>query len=112
MSVIQSQIDTGADAFKRNREDHLALIEQFRGLEAKVRANSARAREKFEKRGQLLPRDRLALLLDRGAPFIEFSTLCGYKMHDDDGDKNIAGGGGISGIGFVSGVRCVIGASD
>ena len=112
MSVIQSQIDTSADAFKRNRDDHLALIEQFRGLEAKVRANSARAREKFEKRGQLLPRDRLALLLDRGAPFIEFSTLCGYKMHDDDGDKNIAGGGGISGIGFVSGVRCVIGASD
>ena len=33
-------------------------------------------------------------------------------MGDDDGDKNISGGGGISGIGYVSGVRCMISASD
>lgn len=112
MPVIESRIDTRSESFKKNREDHLRLIEEFRGLEEKIRQNSARSREKFVKRGQLLPRDRLDLLLDRGAPFQEFSTLCGYKMHDDDGDANISGGGGISGIGFVSGVRCVIGVSD
>lgn len=112
MTVIESQIDTGSEAFARNRADHLALIEQFRTLENKVRENSARSREKFEKRGQLLPRDRLSLMLDRGAPFIELSTLCGYKMHDDDGDKNIAGGGIIAGMGYVSGVRCMVLASD
>ncbi|MEQ1931462.1 MAG: carboxyl transferase domain-containing protein, partial [Parvularculaceae bacterium] len=50
--------------------------------------------------------------LDRGAPFLQISTLCGYKMHDDDGEANISGGGGISGIGFIAGVRCMIGASD
>ena len=33
-------------------------------------------------------------------------------MHDDDGKKNIAGGGNIIGIGYVSGVRCLITASD
>jgi geranyl-CoA carboxylase beta subunit len=112
MAAIMSRIDTGSDAFAANRAGHLALIEQFRSLEDRVRQTSARARSKFEKRGQLLPRERIALLLDRGAPFIELSTLCGYRMHDDDGEENISGGGLIAGIGFVSGTRCMIVASD
>jgi geranyl-CoA carboxylase beta subunit len=112
MAVIDSRIDTHSDAYRANREAQLALIEHVRELEDKIRRNSARSREKFEKRGQLLPRDRINLLLDRGSPFLQISTLCGYKMHDDDGDKEISGGGGISGIGYVSGIRCMISASD
>ena len=112
MPVFQSQINVASAGFAENRAAHLALIEAFRALEDKIAATSARARAKFEKRGQILPRERIALLLDRGAPFIELSTLCGYKMHDDDGDHNIAGGGSIVGIGFIAGVRCVVAASD
>jgi len=112
MPAFQSQIDSRSEAFAFNRAAHLKLIEEFRGLERKIVETSARARAKFEKRGQLLPRDRLALVLDRGAPFLELSTLCGYKMHDDDGDQNISGGGGIVGVGFISGVRCMVSASD
>ncbi|NWH07378.1 MAG: acyl-CoA carboxylase subunit beta [Alphaproteobacteria bacterium] len=96
----------------QNHEGHLRLIADVRALEAKVRANSERATRKFEERGQLLPRDRVSLLLDRGTPFLELSTLCGYRCHDDDGDANISGGGTIAGIGTVAGVRCVINAND
>jgi geranyl-CoA carboxylase beta subunit len=112
MPVFKSDIDVRSEQFAANRAAHLKLIEEFRGLERKIVETSARARAKFEKRGQLLPRDRLALVLDRGAPFLELSTLCGFKMHDDDGDQNISGGGGVSGVGFVSGVRCLVSASD
>ncbi len=112
MPVFTSEIDPSSERYAENRAGHLALIEEFRGLEEKIVATSARAKPKFEKRGQLLPRERLALILDRGAPFLEISTLCGYKMHDDDGDHNIFGGGGISGIGFIAGVRCMVSASD
>jgi len=112
MPVFESQIDPRSDAFAANRAAHLALIEEFRALERRIVETSARAKKKFDARGQLLPRERVALILDRGAPFLEISTLCGYKMHDDDGEGNIAGGGGISGIGFVSGVRCLVSASD
>lgn len=112
MPVIPSQVDPSAARFQENREAMLALIQEFRGLEQKVRANSERARAKFEKRGQLLPRDRLSLLLDPGRPFLEFATLAGFKMHDDDGDQNAAGGGGISGIGFIKGTRCLVSATD
>lgn len=112
MPVYESKIDVHSESFAKNREDHLKLIEEFRGMEQKIAASSARAMPKFRERGQLLPRERLNLLLDRGSPFLQISTLCGNNMHDDDGDKNISGGGGISGIGFINGVRCFISVSD
>ena len=112
MPVLSSKIDTSSDTFKANRDAQLALVAEFRAAEQRVRDNSNRQAEKFAKRGQLLPRDRVARLLDRGAPFLELSTLAGYKMHDDDGRADAAGGGNISGIGFVAGVRCIVGASD
>jgi geranyl-CoA carboxylase beta subunit len=62
--------------FQANRAGMLALIARDAGLRS-ARAASARA-ERFEKRGQLLPRERLALLLDPGAPFLELSTLAGF----------------------------------
>ena len=112
MPVIESKIMINSNSFKKNEVDHLELINEFRSLENKISDNSARAKTKFEKRGQLLPRERLLALLDPDSYFIPLSTLAGYKMGDDDGDKNISGGGGISGIGYVSGVRCMVSASD
>ncbi|WP_341896504.1 carboxyl transferase domain-containing protein [Ferrovibrio terrae] len=112
MAVWRSQIETGSEAYRQNRADMLALVEGFRALEQRVRDTSNARRPVFEKRGQITPRDRIAHLLDRGAAFLEISTLCGYQMHDDDGAENIMGGGFIAGIGSISGIRCLITASD
>ena len=112
MPVLPTGVDQGAASFQQNRADMLAMIEHFRDLEQKVRDHSQRGRERFHGRGQLLGRERLALLLDRGAPFLEFSTLAGNGMHDDDGDAGIQGGGIITGIGWVSGTRVVITCND
>jgi geranyl-CoA carboxylase beta subunit len=112
MPAIESRLDPNSDAFKANRADMLALIAGFRDIEARVRAQSDSKSALFEKRGQLLPRERVSLLLDRDAPWLEISTLAGLKMHDDDGAEGVQGGGGICGIGTVSGVRCMVTASD
>ena len=112
MPVIESRIDNTSDSFRQNRADMLALIAEVRALEESVRAASDGKEALFRKRGQLLPRERVALLLDRGAPWLELSTLAGLKMHDDDGGAGIQGGGGICGIGTVAGIRCVVTASD
>ncbi|MCW0234316.1 MAG: acyl-CoA carboxylase subunit beta [Ferrovibrio sp.] len=112
MAVWRSQIETGSDTYRQNRADMLALVEGFRALEQRVRDTSNARRPVFEKRGQITPRDRIAHLLDRGAAFLEISTLCGYQMHDDDGAENIMGGGFIAGIGSIAGIRCLITASD
>jgi geranyl-CoA carboxylase beta subunit len=112
MPILQSSLDTRAEAFQQNRAQMLALVEGFRALEAQVRAHGEAARPKFEQRGQLTPRERVARLLDPGSPFLELSTLAGYKMHDDNGRKDTLGGGNITGIGFVAGVRCLVSAND
>ena len=111
MPVLTSAIDTSSDAFRANRAGMLAEVERVRALEQKVRERSNRAAEKFAKRGQLLPRERLARLLDPGAPFLELSSLAGLGLHDDDGESPL-GGGSVVGVGVVSGVRCLVLAHD
>ena len=55
MSVIETKIMINSQDFKKNEKDHLQLIDEFRNLEKKIADNSARSKEKFDKRGQLLP---------------------------------------------------------
>jgi len=112
MPIIESRIDPNSESFRSNREKMLALIGEFRALEQKVRDVSNARRERFRARKQLLPRERVALLIDLGAPWLELSTLAGFRMHDDDGAEGIQGGGGIAGIGYVSGIRCIVAAND
>ena len=111
MPVIESKIDVGGEQFKANREGMLAFIKDWRAIEQKGRDEEETKRARFHKRKQLLPRERLHLMLDRGSPWLEFSTLCGYKLHDDK-DGSLAGGNMIAGIGYVSGVRCFVVASN
>ena len=112
MPILHSKLDTRSESYQRQRAEMLALVEGFRALEATVRAHGEARRAKFEERGQLTPRERVARLIDPGSPFLELSTLAGYKMHDDNGRKDTLGGGNVTGIGFVSGVRCMVTASD
>jgi geranyl-CoA carboxylase beta subunit len=112
MPVIASAIDTKSAAFKASSERMHARLGEVRSLEAKVVTESESKRKRFEERGQLLPRERVSRLLDRGSDFLELSPLAGLGMHDDDGKKSVQGGGSIVGIGTVSGKRVVISASD
>ena len=112
MPVLESRIDTRSDSFQTNRAAMLRLIEDMRSHEARVRSSSAKRRALFRERGQLLPRERVEMLLDRGSPWLEISTLAGFGLHDDDGGQNVQGGLTICGIGVVSGIRCMVMASD
>ena len=111
MAVLESQIDTAGAEFAQNRATMLDALQAFRAAEQKVRTTEAEKRPEFVRRGQLTPRERVNLLLDRGSPFLELSTLAGYHHHDDR-DGSLAGGNCICGIGYVSGVRVMINASN
>jgi geranyl-CoA carboxylase beta subunit len=112
MPVLYSKIDKNSDGFRKNRVEMLALVENVRRLEQQVHKISASKRDEFAKRGQLLPRDRLALLVDPGATFIELATLAGLGLYDDDGEEEVYGAGIIVGIGYVAGTRCMIYIND
>ncbi|MBW8357007.1 MULTISPECIES: geranyl-CoA carboxylase subunit beta [Pseudomonas] len=111
MPVIQSQLDPHSPQFAQNREAMLAGLQQLQALQQNLLNKAAEAKAKFDKRGQLLPRERLNLLLDPGAPFLELASLAGYKLHDDK-DGSQAGGGLIAGIGYVCGVRMLVVANN
>ena len=112
MAVIESTVAPGSEAFANNRSGMLALLAQVRAAEARASDSSNASRARFEARGQLLPRERVALLLDPGAPWLPLCTLAGYGLDTPEPDKTVPGGGVIAGIGFVAGVRCMVSASD
>jgi len=112
MAIIESTVSPSSEAFEANKAGMLALIERVRNYERRSIATSARSRERFEKRGQLLPRERLSLLLDPGTSFLEIGSLAGLGLDNPDLEHSVPGGGVIGGIGWVSGVRVMINASD
>lgn len=111
MAVIESVIDRNSADFLANREALEKTIAEMRAIQKKVVDKSYEAKPKFDKRGQTLPHERVQLLLDPGSPFVELCGLAGYQMHDDK-DGSDAGGGVLAGIGYVSGVRCLVTASN
>jgi geranyl-CoA carboxylase beta subunit len=112
MPPLASHVDTAAPAHAENRAHLLALIEQLRALEARTRQASAASRAAFERRGKLLPRERVMRLLDPGVPFLELSTLAGWGQDHADPDRSVPGGGFVAGIGCIAGVRVMLVADD
>ena len=111
-TAFASRFHSGAPDAQQRRAALAARLDALRALEERAAAASARSQPQFDKRGQLLPRQRVALLLDAGAPWLPLCTLAGYLQDVKDPAKSVPGGGMIAGIGLVSGVRCMVVASD
>ena len=112
MTQYRSRIDPGSDSFVANREEMLALVKKLRDLERRAHDLSERRRPRFEERGQLTPRERLSGLLDPGLPFLELYNMANYLVDDQGLDSSVPGASMICGIGFVSGVRCMVFVDD
>lgn len=111
MTPLASRVATAGVEYERRRDGMLAAIGEWRAAEQRVRDAENEKAESFHRRGRLLPRERVNLLLDRGSPFLELCALAGYRQHDDK-DGSQAGGNTIAGIGYVAGVRCMVSASN
>jgi 3-methylcrotonyl-CoA carboxylase beta subunit len=109
MSVIRSEVSTSSDAFRANAERMRALVADLADKAAVIeRGGSEDARQRHVSRGKLLPRERLAQLLDFGSPFLEIGQFAAYGMYDD----NIAAAGMIAGVGRVEGREVMIVVND
>jgi len=109
LSRIESKIQTKDASFRANQAAMQAACED---LQAQLRLAAAgggeAARAKHLARGKLLPRDRVAQLLDPGAAFIEFSPLAAHGMYDGDAPC----GGIITGVGSVHGRKVMVVCND
>ncbi len=107
--VLTTTCDPNADMFAANRSRFDALIDDLRSVSATARlGGSERSRTRHVERGKLLPRDRVDGVLDPGTPFLELSGLAAHDMYGGDAPA----AGIITGVGQVSGRRCVIVAND
>ena len=110
--MFESSFNPQSPQAQQRREAMLARISQLRALEDRAAQTSAKSKPVFDKRGQLLPRERVALLLDPGAPWVPLCSLAGYLQDTKDPEKSVPGGGMVAGMGFIAGVRCMVVASD
>jgi 3-methylcrotonyl-CoA carboxylase beta subunit len=109
MPVIKTRIDRAADEFQQNAAANLALAADLAEISEKIRTGgSARSRERHLVRGKLLPRDRVATLVDDESPFLEIGLLAAHDVYEDE----VPAAGLITGIGRVHGVECMIVAND
>ena len=112
MTLYHSSVNSGSEEFQRNREDMLGSIETMREILSRSAKLSDKALPRFERRGQLLPRERISRILDPGMPFLEILNMTGYLVDSPDRDTAIPGCNSIVGIGFIDGVRCMVMADD
>jgi 3-methylcrotonyl-CoA carboxylase beta subunit len=109
VTVLTSKIDEGSETFRRFAAHNRALAEELRGKVAQAALGGPdKHRERHVSRGKLLPRDRVARLLDPGSPFLEVGQLAANGMYKDEAP----GAGMIVGIGRVSGREAMIVAND
>ena len=112
MAVFKSKIDNKSDAFSKNKSEFSELIKKMEDIYGRAEKVSERRRQKFIERGQLTPRERLSKILDKDTAFIELFNMISYLVDDDNYDTSISGGSIIAGIGFISGVRCLVFVDD
>lgn len=109
MPIIESKLNPRSDEFRANAAALEALVADLREkIDRLALGGGQAARDKHLSRGKLLPRDRIAQLLDPGTPFLELSQLAAYGMYNDDAP----GAGLITGIGRIAGRECVIVCND
>ncbi|MGH3450083.1 MAG: acyl-CoA carboxylase subunit beta, partial [Haloechinothrix sp.] len=107
MSAVKSVMDVGSDSHAANRAAMLAKLDEIEAEHGKaIEGGGQKYTERHRKRGKLLARERIELLIDADSPFLELSPLAAW------GSEYRVGGSVVTGIGVVEGVECMIIASD
>jgi len=109
MPALASSVSPSSESFRANAEKMRALVADISDKASRVqRGGSEEARQRHVSRGKLLPRERLAQLLDTGSPFLEIGQFAAWDMYGGD----IASAGMIAGVGRVEGKEVMVVVND
>jgi len=107
MPVLKAEVDTTSRLYQDNSEVQRAAVAALESqLETVVAGGGPRYAKRHHDRGRFLVRERIELLLDRDAPFLELSALAAW------GTEFTVGAAIVTGVGVVEGVECMIIAHD
>ncbi|WP_343709227.1 acyl-CoA carboxylase subunit beta [Mycobacterium sp.] len=107
MSPLKSALDPTADTYAAAAAAAESRLEEIDAELAKALAGGgAKYVERHHDRGKLTARERIELLVDADAPFLELCPLAAY------GSDFAVGASLVTGIGPVNGVECMVVAND
>ena len=111
MQPLPTAVDTSGKEFKARSAHHQALAKELTTHIAKVKeGGGTKAVERHHSRSKLLPRERIAKVLDAGSPFLELSSLAAHGLYESEG--GVPSAGVVTGVGRVHGVECLFVAND
>src|SRR5690349_4421275 len=94
--ILRSKVEPSADVYRANREQNLASIAKLEAALAKSREGGG---EQYNARhlgaGKLLPRQRIEMLVDRDAHFLELCALAGHGVFGHTVGASVVGGVGV-----------------
>ncbi len=105
---LTSKIRAGTAEFAANTAAHEAALAHVAEAAQASQGGGQASRDRHISRGKMLPRDRVANLLDAGSPFLEIGATAAYGMYDGAAPS----AGVIAGIGTVEGQDCMIVCND
>jgi acetyl-CoA carboxylase carboxyltransferase component len=103
MAVLDTSLDMKSDAYLRNRADMDEMIATFDQLQQEASdGGGPEAMARLQSRNKMPIRERIALALDPDTPFLEISSIAGWRS------SFAVGSGFVLGIGVIAGIECVI----
>ncbi|UYM07166.1 acyl-CoA carboxylase subunit beta [Solicola gregarius] len=105
--MIKTSVDPTSETYETNRDAMAERVADLAEQHAKAMAGGGEKYvERHHKRGKLLARERIELLIDEDSAFLELSSLAAW------GTDFVVGASVVTGIGVVEGVECMIIAND
>lgn len=102
--VVESLLDLRGDVFQANREGWSPVLKEFEdNATQSATQGTAHSVQRHQTKGQLLARDRVALLLDPDTPFLELCPFAGFGIEDSSPGASL-----VTGIGTISGRPCMV----
>ncbi len=83
-------------------------VAEFKIKTQRILTQNKNKQEQHKKKGKLLARERIDLLVDENSPFLELSQLAAYDKFNND----FPSAGIITGIGYINGRESIIIAND
>jgi acyl-CoA carboxylase subunit beta len=107
MTVLTSDVDASSEIYLKNRAVQSAAVAALNEqLQLVAAGGGERYVNRHHDRGRMLARERIELLVDRDAPFMELSALAAW------GTEFNVGAAIVTGVGVVSEVECMVIAHD
>ena len=107
--ILETKINKHSEEFLKNYSSMKQKLEELQKLQISTKAGgNPESHQRQKERNKYPVRERIERIKDRDTQFLEFSTLAGYRLYQED----VPAGGIITGIAVIHKRPCVIVAND